>query len=202
MIDEPLITPYNPGEAVVRIAQLTGALTASPQNAASGNHLAALDAAQAQLIRAVADASPEAIRSALATAQSAISAVYDEFSSHEALLQALGFPLPSQVADPYFIAAPDEKSVVATYTLRGKQVLTSLAFNYCPGATGYWLHNVRYWQEDGEVQRIEDPIISSNVPIFPRVRLPIGKQVLRLKSRNLSVSAISDEFEIEVPALI
>jgi hypothetical protein len=116
-------------------------------------------------------------------------------------LQALGFPTGVQLSDPFALAAPDEKSVVATFTLNGKQVLTSLAFERAPGATAYWLHVVRTWEEDGETQRIEDPILESPAPLFARVRLPLGPQVLRLKSRNPSASRLSEEFTIEVPDL-
>ena len=200
MIDEPLIVPITPGEVLIRLAQVTHIIGVRP-GLADASFTAALPHEQTRLLDALSKNDPAAIRAAQSTAQEALQALYRASEGSDDKLLALGFPTPAQLKEPTFIAAPDEKSISLTYTLCGKQVMTSLAFDRVAGATGYWLHVVRYWEEQGETQRIEDPILESAVPLFPRVRLAVGKQILRLKSRNLSVSAISNEFEIDVPQL-
>jgi hypothetical protein len=201
MIDEPLIVPFSPGEALVRLAQVRGAVASDEELASQTHIVSTLHEVHAHLISALADGDAALTARAFANAQDALQLLYREVENDAARAQALGFPAKEQLADAFAIAPPDEKTVLTTFTLGGKQVLTSVAFARAAGATAYWLHVVRYWEEDGETQRIEDPILESPVPLFPRVRLPVGKQTLRLKSRNPSVSALSPEFTIEVPAL-
>jgi hypothetical protein len=201
MIDEPLIVPFSPAEAVARIARVLGIVRQNPQLATEASALTQLEGAQTDLLEAIADGHTEGLNSSLAQAQNALLELHAAFSERDAELQLLGFPTAAQLNDPFALAAPDEKSVVTTFTLNGKQVLTSIAIDRAPGATAYWLHVVRYWEEDGETQRIEDPVMERIEPLFARVRLPIGQQILRIKSRNPSTSQLSAEFTIEVPDL-
>jgi hypothetical protein len=202
-IDEPLIVPLTPAEALARVTRVLGALTRDGQSTAIAEKdtISLLQKAQLELTTSFTSDQISAISGALALAQSALSTLHAQLRKDDARLQALGFPTAVQLEDPHSLAAPDEKRVVATYTLNDKQVLTSLAFEHAPGATAYWLHVVRYWEENGQTQRIEDPILESPGPFFARVRLPVGPQILRLKSRNPSASKISEEFSIHVPDL-
>jgi hypothetical protein len=92
--------------------------------------------------------------------------------------------------------------VQVTFTRFGKQTLTNFAFRDAPGATAYWLREVRYIDnERSEWARLEDPLIESYVPLFTRVRLPVGTRHFRIESRNPHENAVSEEFTIEVPPL-
>lgn len=195
-VNEPLVLPATPGEVWVRLSQVRGAL---PK--AHGSFAPAIDEARTALMHSIESGARENIAAQFARAQKLLVEIYNAVQEDDATRRGLGFPTPSEISDSCYIAAPDPKSVFTTFTLNGKQVLTSLAFDRAVGATGYWLHVVRYWEENGETQRVEDPILSSAAPLFERVKFPVGTQILRLKARNTSVSAISEEFSIEVPAL-
>lgn len=199
--DEPLIIPFSPADTLARLTQVIGALSRDAQSLSDASTRDALKRTQAQLLDAIAQNHTAQIAAALSAAQEALASAFEQVHNDDAKARQLGFPSSEQLRDPFAIAPPDEKTVVATFTLNGKQVLTSLAFLPCAGATAYWLHVVRYWEENGRTERIEDPVLESPVPLFKRVRLPIGQQILRLKSRNPSTSKVSEEFIIEVPDL-
>jgi hypothetical protein len=199
-LDEPLVLPTTPGETLMRLCQIRGALP--PAHAAFAP---AIEAARTALMQALESGAQEggheSIAAKFTAAQTLMIQLYNAVQGDDTARRVLGFPTPEQIADPCFIVAPDPKTVLTTFTLHGKQVLTSLAFDRALGATAYWLHIVRYWTENGKTQRTEDPSQQSPAPLFARLKLPVGPQILRLRSRNPSASAISEEFQIEVPAL-
>ena len=198
--DEPIIIPVTPGEILVRLSRLIGRLNDSASDTAAAQ-IESLQSVRAEVLNALEGGDESAIASTLASAQKQLASFYESFQNDEARCETFGVPSPGSVAEATALASVDIETVTATFSLSGKQVLTSIAFERAAGATAYWLHIVRYWDENGVTQRVEDPVLESLAPLFPRVRLPVGKQILRLKSRNLSVSALSPEFTIEVPDL-
>lgn len=200
-LDEPLIVPTSPAEALTRLLLVRGILERDAQLAKELNVEDAIHTAQASLTAALVSGVASQIQGALAQSQDALSTLFAQLHEDNARLLALGFPTQEQLRDPFALATPNAQSVLSTFTLNGKQVLTSLAFDRVAGATAYWLHIVRYWENDEKAERIEDPVLESALPFFARVRLPVGTQTLRIKARNPSTSCLSEEFSIEVPDL-
>ena len=194
-IDEPLIVPPTTGEAVLRLSRLIGHL-----NGESSRHIDSLRAARTELIGALETGDQSAIGSTLLLAQQKLLNVYESVREDDAQCIALGFPTQSFMRDEMAIAPVDIETVTATFTLIGKQILTSLAFARAANATSYWLHEVRHFQDAPE-ERVEDAVIEKSAPLFDRLRLPSGPRVLRIKSRNLSAWVLSEEFTIDVPHL-
>lgn len=192
-IDEPLIVPVTPGEVLVRSSQVLGALAAD--NTA---HAIPLRTARQELLTALENGDTTATANALQAAQQQLLEIYNATREDSAALAALGFPAPQEIEDEMSIGTVDVQKVSVTHTIVGRQVLTSLAFPRAANAKFYWLHEVRHFVANPE-ERVEDPILESHFPLFERVRLVPGKRILRIKSRNLSTSAISEEFTIEVP---
>ena len=124
--------------------------------------------------------------------------IYESAKEDAAALAALGFPAPALLADEMTIEPVDVSKVNVTYTICGRQVLASISFPRAANAKFYWLHEVRHFAANPE-ERVEDPILESHSPLFERVRLIPGKRILRIKSRNLSTSVLSEEFTIDVP---
>jgi hypothetical protein len=192
-IDEPLIVPVTPGEVLVRSSQVLGALFA-----ANSPHAAALQAARQELLAALEKGTPITRANALEAAQQQLLAIYNATKEDISTLAALGFPAPAEIEDEMNIGTVDVQNISVTHTIVGKQVHTSLAFPRAANAKFYWLHEVRYFAANPE-ERVEDPVLESHFPLFERVRMAPGKRILRIKARNLSTSAISEEFTIEVP---
>ncbi len=192
-IDEPLIVPVTPGEILVRSSQVLGGLPES--NAA---HTAPLQAARQELLIALEKGDATATANTLQTAQQLLLEIYEANREDTSTLAALGFPAPSEIEDEMSIGTVDIRQISVTHTIVGRQVHTSLAFPRAANAKFYWLHEVRYFVDNPE-ERVEDPLVQSQFPLFQRVRFIPGKKILRIRSRNLSTSAITEEFTIEVP---
>ncbi|MDQ3812337.1 MAG: hypothetical protein M3347_00130 [Armatimonadota bacterium] len=198
MIDEPLIVPLSPGAALVRLAQVKGAI----QRHAAVTPLFAPDApARLQKTRddllAMLEADDRAgVEGALRIAQNDLRQLYEtlcqEATATADAFTALGFPPPRQGLQPV-----DVSTVIATFSMPVRQVLTTLSFQDAGGATAYWLREVRTLHG----QPIEDPIVENYAPIFMRLRLSIGPHIFRIESRNAGEFTISDQFTIEVPSL-
>jgi len=203
MPDEPLISPVTPGAALCRLSEVLGAL--ARQNALS-DWVEALRAARNELSGALEQGVPDGLANALRAAQEKLSACYSHVCTLDeaaALCAVAGFPAPGKVApSARFIGSVDPSTVQVSFTCFGKQVLTSFAFRDAPGATAYWLHEVRYIDnERSEWARLEDPLVESYTPLFARVRLGAGTRHFRIEARNPHTSVISDEFTVEVPSL-
>ena len=197
-IDEPAIVPFASGEVLVRLAQIIGALNHEAQSEP-------LQTAKANLLAAIESGGRGAVGSTLHAAQAELSGLYQTVKEDAEQCARLGFPVAEFVADEYSIAPIIIDSVTATFTITGKQILTSIAFERAANARFYWLHEVRHFPTHNPHQqaaeRVEDPVIESSAPFFDRLRLPSGPRVLRIKSRNLSTSVLSEEFTIHVPFL-
>lgn len=226
MIDEPLVVPISPGSALVRLTQVKGALQqhAALAHALSGFSLERLQQERDSLLSALETNQPATIATALRAAQNCLHQVYETLGSlnpdlatalpasaggateHGAspngvvtvapptnLYSVLGFPDPTQTG----VQPVDIQSVLATFSKPVRQVLTTLSFQDAPRATAYWLIEVRFLR--GE--RLEDYIIETSAPLFPRLRLPLGPHTFRIESRNSYHFTVSDDFTIEVPAL-
>ncbi len=208
--DAVLVRPISPGAALVRLAQVSGGL--SRQTA-----LAALLPAQAQdnlqKHRAALEAALEAnqlaqVEATLRETQNELRGLFlslsqpllegeisdEDAATRVAALADLGFPDPRESE----VHVVDINTVIPTFSLIRRQVVATINFQDAHNATGYWLHEVRYFGED---ERIEDPLLESHAPLFPRVRLALGERHLRIKSRNAHFSAITPEFTIVVPDL-
>lgn len=194
-IDEPLIVPPTSGETILRLSHLIGQL-----DGAAGRHIEPLRAARADLLNALETADHAAVGSTLLAAQQRLWELYQAVSENQTMCAALGFPTPDFSRDEMSIAPVDTSTVTATFTLIGKQILTSISFERAANATSYWLHEVRHFQDALE-ERVEDAVIEKSAPLFDRLRLPSGPRVLRIKSRNLSAWVLSDEFTVNVPHL-
>lgn len=229
MIDEPLVVPVSPGSALVRLTQVKAALQrhAALALALPGDIPARLQRERDNLLNALETDQPATIASALRAAQNCLCQLYETLgqlspnlaptlpasaedeaglTAHGAspngmasvaqptsLYSALGFPDPAQTA----VQTVDIQSVLATFSKPVRQVLTTLAFQDAPRATAYWLVEVRFLR--GE--RLEDYLIETSAPLFPRLRLPLGPHTFRIESRNSQHFTISDDFTVEVPAL-
>jgi len=198
MRHEPLIAPVSPGAALARLAQVTGALERHPAfaQALPADAIAQLQGARDALLRALEADEAISIVTALGAAQDQLCRLYQQLIAaavEPAFYAALHFPDPAQAV----LQAIDTGTIIATFSMPAAQVLTSIAFLDAPGATAYWLHELRVI--NGEIA--QDAMLESYTPLFPRVRLPCGTHVFRIESRNPSCSVFSDEFTIEVPVL-
>lgn len=192
-IDEPLIVPVTAGEVLVRSSQVLGVLATGDKARA-----ATLQEARQALLTALESGNATALAVALQAVQQQLLEIYHAAQGDAAALSEFGFPAPELLGDEMSIGAVDVQKVSVTFTITGKQILTSLAFPRAFNAKFYWLHEVRHFV-DNPAERVEDPILESHFPLFERVRLVPGTRILRIKSRNLSTSALSEEFTIEVP---
>ncbi len=192
-IDEPLIIPVTPGEVLVRISQVLGALAAGNAPLA-----AQLQAVRQELLTSLETGDASATATALQTAQELLREIYNTTKEDIPALAALGFPSPAQVEDEMWVGTVDIQKISVTHTIVGSQVHTSLSFPRAANAKSYWLHEVRYFAANPE-ERVEDPILQRHSPLFERVRFIPGKRILRIRSRNFSTDAITEEFTIEVP---
>lgn len=195
--DEPLVCPVAPGTALVRLCEVIGAF-----EQASGQDVTRLRLAREGLSSALEGGSQEAISEALRNAQEALIASYESCDSQE-LCAAAKFSQPGKVSHKTRHLEPvDLTSLQMTFARFGKQVMVSFAFRDAPGATAYWLREVRYIDnERAEWARIEEQIVQSFSPQFSRVRLPSGTRHFRIEARNPSGGLVSDEFTIEVPEI-
>lgn len=197
-IDEPMIVPPTIGETLETTTRVLGALSRSESGGDEITQAEVLRDLRQELLDAIESDDTAQVGSTLRAAQSELAALYENVQDNAAACAALGFPTPEFLSDLMNIGIVDVKKVVVTFTLQGKQMLTSLAFPRVANAKFYWLHEVRHFAENPD-ERVEDPLIQTHVPLFDRVRLAPGTRILRIKTRNVSGWAISEEFTVEVP---
>ncbi len=205
--DEPSIAPPTPGAVIVRLSQVLGILRshqcggATTSNAVP-NFTEKLASTRGALLEALESGSN--LGTAFQNSQNTLRELYQNLAQNaenddaraENLLQ-FGFPDPRTINDASPVSPVDIRGVVATHFKPQRQVFTTLSFGEAHGATAYWLFEIRTL--DGE--RFVDAVLENYAPQFSRVRLPIGKHILMIESRNSHRAARSDEFEIEVPEL-
>ncbi len=202
LTDESTITPPTPAAALLRLVQLEGSLRRNQDKANLVPNIGQ-DLASAYSALQEAIANGDFLGTTLKNAQKAIQDIYNavitselEDEAKNELILALGFPDLGRTNETW-VQSVDVASVVATHFKPKKQVFTTLAFNEAHGATAYWLHEIRVVDGDD----IWDAIVENWAPVFPRVRMPVGKHRLVIESRNTSYAVMSEEFELEVPAL-
>lgn len=210
--DEPSIAPPTPGAALVRLSQVLGKLRTFPQAALEGalpvsnavpDFTQKLASARGALLEALE--SGQNIGTAFQNAQNLLRQCYqcvaqnagDDAARRAADLLHFGFPDLATLNDNSPVAEVETASVVLTHFKPQRQVFTTFSFGEAHGATAYWLFEIRTL--NGE--RFVDGVVENYAPQFSRVRLPIGKHVMMIESRNAHRAARSEEFEIEVPEL-
>ncbi len=205
MHNEPRVVPITPGQVLVRLSEIIGAVKqpslseALPQGVVQN-----LEAARQNLISAIESADREAWRNSFENAQHLLMKTYEVVSqpgtwkADEAArnFKALGFPDPLQQHGS--VQTVDVATVLATFTQPERQVFMSLSFDDAPGAIAYWLRETRVIA--GE--EIHDYLIENYAPVFQRVRLAAGPHRFRIQSRNLHQQVLSDEFTIIIPERI
>ena len=198
MRHEPLVAPVSPGTALARLAQVGGALERHPTIAQvlPPDAVSQLQSHRESLLQALEADDAAFTVAALKNAQDHLCHIYEQVvaaGAEPGAYAALRFPDPSQES----LQPIDTSTVIATFSMPVAQVWTTITFLDAPGATAYWLHEVRTING----QLAQDAMLESNAPLFPRVRIPSGSHVFRIESRNPSHSVLSDEFTIEVPVL-
>ena len=201
--DEPLVAPVTAGGAVRRLSEAAGVLT---RRGVLTNWSQRLRERREALIAALETGSGPQVTVELQAARDCLFALYGEVSAldeGEELCAALGFPAPDAIqASKRFVQPVDLDSMVVTFSRCGKQVMANFDFREAPGATAYWLHEVRYIDgERSEWSRLEDDLYESCSPMFHRLRLAPGMHYFRIMARNPQSSAMTDEFPVDVPAL-
>ena len=204
--DESTITPPNPGAALVRLSQVIGALHRSPDSISVPENPESLARplinARESLYKAIEGG--ENVGTPFAAAQKSLQELFACIAQHHAdnadaqaeALLSLGFPDPRLLKDAR-VAPVDVSTVVVTHFKPVKQVFTTIAFDEAHGATAYWLHEKKFI--DGEPY--VDAVIENWAPQFTRIRMPVGKHILIIESRDPSYSVMSEEFEVEVPKI-
>ena len=204
--DESTITPPNPGAALVRLSQVIGVLHRPPYSNSVPEKAETLArplfTARESLYKAIERG--ENLGTPFADAQKSLQELFahiaqthaaDGDAQAEALLN-LGFPDPRLIAEAR-VAPIDVSSIVVTHFKPVKQVITTIAFDEAHGATAYWLHEKKFIAGEPYV----DAVMENWAPQFPRVRMPVGKHILIIESRDASYSVMAPEFEIEVPKI-
>jgi hypothetical protein len=202
-LDEPLVCPYSPGAALVRLSQVLGALTAHPEiaQALPQGLTMRLTNARKELLEALEGGDARGVAEAFNYAQGQLRGVYEcacrpglwDDDAAPACFAAMGFPNPGD----FELGAVDVSTVLASFSLHGRQVVTALAFREAVGAVAYRLHEIRTLRDE----TVEESVVQSPAPQFSRVRLPVGRHAFIIESRNPSGMVRSLPFEIEVPAL-
>jgi hypothetical protein len=184
--------------ALARLSEVIGAF----EQHSPVQDVATLRQAREELLSALEGGQQEVIGAALRYAQEALITCY-ESCGNEGLCAAAKFPLLGRVSHKArHLESVDLTSLQVTFARFGKQVMVSFVFRDAPGATAYWLREVRYIDnERAEWARVEEQIVQSFTPQFSRVRLPSGTRHFRIEARNPSGGIVSDEFTIEVPEI-
>jgi hypothetical protein len=211
MIDEPLVRPFSPGGAIVRLTQIEGVFERQPALAqavaevvlseANGQKVPALSAslqtACQRLQNAIKNSDFSLQQQAMSETQALLWRIYGSLEQlqNPEFYTLLGFPRP-EARENWEVQAVDVQTVVATYSKPQRQVFTALSFGDAPGATFYRLQEARVVQDED----IVEDLLENHAPLF-RVRLPIGSHRLRIVALNVHHRAVSEEFKIEVPEL-
>jgi hypothetical protein len=226
MIDEPLVRPFSPGAAIVRLTEIEGALERFPalaqalnsdwkesaEKAAADNLedepapvlAASLQTARQDLLHSIKNSDFLQQQQFLHAAQDLLWRLYQlvntpkRWSENPSLAQVLAaLNFPDpQNRESSEVAAVDVRSVMATFSKPQRQVLTALSFQPAAGATFYRLQEIRVVQDED----CDDDLLENHAPLF-RVRLPIGPHRLRIVALNLHKRHVSEEFTLEVPDL-
>jgi hypothetical protein len=201
MTEEPLLMPFTPGAAIERLSHIRGTLATHSDIAAALPEAtpAHIDSAREALLLAVESGDQSARQRALRAAQKYLCQLYETLRQPEvfpaermaAHFAELGLPNPQQED----LRPIDVSTVLVTFSKPQRQIFTTIAFEHSPGAIGYRLREtIVVAGEDFVDDTIEGPL-----PVFRRVRLPIGEHRLRVESRNHSHFVLSDEFIVNVP---
>ena len=197
---EPLVAPLSPAETLQRLLQIEGALKRNTE------------LAQVLAAPKIADARDELMQAIVANESAQLAAVWGKTqqmlgelyastcSSAEAVRALDGFALlnwPDPESEAGEVKPVDITTIIVTHTRPQKQVYTYFSFARAPGATGYWLHEIRRTVQGEDY---EDATLSSNQPCFTRVRMGEGVRHFRIESRNPHSIAFSDVFDVEIPA--
>lgn len=198
-IDEPLVVPTNADGALLRLSQVGGVLRREPKiaQALAAVSIDEIFAARDALLSAVESDDNPQIESALRTAQETLWNTYQaarsaDFGEDAArVLAQLNFPTAPD-AGPQTI---DISTVIATHAQPARQIVTTIAFQSAPGATFYWLIELRDFGD----QTVADETLDSPHPAFRRVRMGPGERRFLIRSRDASYSVDSDEFTLTIP---
>ena len=195
-----LVAPLSPAATLERLLQIEGVIK---RNAELAQVLATpkIDAMRDELMRAIVVDDATQIAAVWGKAQQMLGDLYASTCSNDEAVRALdGFQLlnwPDPNREAGAVQPIDISTIIVTHTRPQKQVYTYFTFAGAPGATGYWLHEIRrtVLGED-----YEDATLSSNQPCFTRVRMGEGVRRFRIESRNPHSIAFSDVFDVEIPA--
>lgn len=203
--DETSIVPPTPGAALVRLSQTIGAVRRLPNAETVPSLVQNLASARERLQEAIENG--DKLGTPFQNAQNALRELYAhviemgaDADENATILIALGFPDP-RISEPEYVGAVNVNTVVTTHFKPVRQVFSTLTFQEAPGATAYWLFEIRALGRDGDGGEATDALVENYAPYFSRVRLPVGPHRFIIESRNPSKSARSEEFSIEVPAL-
>lgn len=197
---EPLVAPLSPAAALERLLEIEGVLA---RNAELVQVLATpqIGEMREEMMQAIGSNDSAFIAGIWGKAQQMLGELYaSTCSSAEAVRALNGFNLlnwPDPNREEGSVQPVDISTIIVTHTRPVKQVHTYFSFARAPGATGYWLHEIRrtVLGED-----YEDATLSSNQPCFTRVRMGAGVRRFRIESRNPHSIAFSDVFDVEIPA--
>ena len=198
-IDEPLVIPTNADFALLRLSQVGGVLRREPKIAESLDAISAdeIFTSRDALLGAIESGDAAQIETALRGAQQTLWQVYQaaraiEPSENAArVLAALNFPTAPD-AGPQPI---DISTVIATHAQPARQIVTTIAFQAAPGATHYWLIELRDFGD----QTVADETLDTPHPAFRRVRMGPGERRFLIRSRDASHAVDSDEFTLMIP---
>ena len=198
-IDEPLVVPTNADGALLRLSQVGGVLRREPQIAQALPSISTDEvfATRDALLAAVESSEVAEIESALRAAQETLWKIYQAARAVEPrdeaarVLAALNFPAAPD-AGPQPI---DISTVIATHAQPARQIVTTIAFQAAPGATHYWLIELRDFGD----QTVADETLDTPHPAFRRVRMGPGQRRFLIRSRDASYAVDSDEFTLTIP---
>lgn len=205
MHNEPRVVPITPGQVLVRLSEVIGAVKIYPQLAeAFPEDAKYLETQRADLLADIELVDRPLRKAGFEHSQQLLMRIYEQvcqpglWSADEAAnnFKLLGFPDPLRQNGS--VETVDVSSVLATFTQPERQVFMSLSFDDAPGAIAYWLRETRVIA--GE--EIHDYLIENYAPVFQRVRLAAGPHRFRIQSRNLHEQVLSDEFTIVIPERI
>lgn len=198
-IDEPLVVPTNADGALLRLSQVGGVLGREPKIA---GWLATVSAAEIfsardALLRAVESGDASQVENALRTAQTILWKVYEAARDADCgedaarVLALLNFPAAPD-AGPQPV---DVSTIIVTHAQPARQIVTTIAFAAAPGATHYWLIELRDFGD----QTVTDETLDSPHPAFRRVRMGPGERRFLIRSRDASHAVESEEFTLTIP---
>ncbi|MDF2441776.1 MAG: hypothetical protein JWN98_2760 [Abditibacteriota bacterium] len=229
MIDEPLVIPFSPGAALVRLAQIEGVLQRhsdiarafSSEATSRGSFEASdqandraetlelghsLQEARQNLMQAIISGEHAVVATTFAAAQQRLLTCYEAACEPirwegSALTQAEALSLLG-------FSNPQQRRESLVDAVDTRSILVTYSKPQRQVLTTIAFNDAAgataYWLNETRVvagEDYEDALIENYAPVFARVRLPIGPHRLRIESRNPHARAVSPEFTIEVPNL-